>query len=162
MDTSSVLLILFVAIAAVFTLMATMIHIVRPGEIGFVYRRGTFLRLIEPGRLVMVAPIIFRIHRMKTESLHIVVESSAHRAQLQLGIADPSRVPVTVEEVESETRNRASELVLRSLSRYGSDKNHLDTTAAAKEIENRLNTILRDIGLKVESLKMEPLSERRP
>jgi hypothetical protein len=162
MDASSLLLMLLVAIAAASALMATMIHLVRPGEIGFVYRRGTFLRLIEPGHLVMVAPIIFKIHRMKTESLHIVVESSAHRAELQLGIADPSRVPVTVEEVESETRKKASELVLRSLSRYGSDKNHLDTTAAAKGIENRLNTILMDIGLKVDSLKMEPLSEERP
>lgn len=155
MDTDLVLLLLVVAIAAVFALMATMIHIVKPGEIGFVYRRGTFLRLIEPGHLVMAAPIIFKVHRMKTESLHIVVDSSAHRAELQLGISDPSRVPVTVEEVESETRNKASELVLKSLSRYGSDKNHLDTTAAAEEIENRLNTILRDIGFKVVYLKVE-------
>ena len=153
---------LLVAIAAVFAVMATMIHIVKPGEIGFVYRRGTFLRLIEPGHLIMIAPIIYKVHRMKTESLHVVVDSSTHRVELQLGIADPSRIPVTTKEVESETRSKASELVLKSLSRYGSDKNRLDTTAAAEEMKDGLNTILKDIGLRVEHLKVDLLPEKRP
>ena len=161
MDTGSVLLILFVAIAAVGALMATMIHIVKPGEIGLVYRRGAFLRLIKPGHIVMAMPIIFKVHRVKTESLRIVVKSSTYGAELRLGIADPSRVPVPVGEAGLETRNKASELVQKSLSRYGSDKDRLDTTAA-EEIENRLDTILRDEGLKVESLKIERLSEKRP
>ena len=161
MDTGLTLQMLLVAIAAAFALMATMIHIIKPGEIGFVYRRGTFFRLVEPSHIIMIAPIIYKVHRIKTESLHVVVDSSAHRAELQLGIADPSRVPVPVGEAELETRNKASELVQKSLSRYGSDKDRLDTTAA-EEIENRLNTILRDVGLKVERLRVERLSEKRP
>ena len=148
-------------IAAVFALMMTMAHIIRPGEIGFIYRRGSFLRLIEPGFL-MAMPVIFKVYRMKTESLQIVVESSVHRAELQLGIADPSRVPVAVGEVESEARNRASETVLKTLSRYSSNKKHLDLTAAVEETENRLNRSLRDIGLKVVHLKVERLPEKRP
>ena len=160
MDTGLVLLTLLL-IAAVFALMMTMAHIIRPGEIGFIYRRGAFLRLIEPGFL-MAMPVIFRIYRMKTESLQIEVESSAHRAELQLGIADPSRVPVTVGDVESETRNRASEVVLKTFSRYSSDKKYLDTTAAVEEIEDRLNKSLRDMGLEVVRLKVERLPEKRP
>lgn len=159
MDTGLMLLMLL--IAAVFALVLTMTHIIRPGEIGFIYRRGTFLRLIGPS-LNMAMPVIFKIYRMKTESLQIAVESSTHRAELQLGIADPSRVPVTVGDVESETRNRASEVVLKTFSRYSSDKKYLDTTASIEEIEDRLNKSLRDIGLEVVRLKVERLPEKRP
>lgn len=156
MDTGLVLLILFVAIVVVSALMMTGIRIIRPDEIGFIYRRGRFLRLVQPG-LIIAIPIILKVRRMKTESLNIVVESSANRAELQLGIADPSRVPVTAEEIGSEAGNRASELLTKALSRYSSGNDHLDAAAAAKEIENRLDTPLRDIGLKVVDLRIERL-----
>ena len=160
METGLVLLMLLL-IAAVFALMMTMTHIIRPGEIGFIYRRGTFLRFVGPS-LNIAMPVIFKIYRMKTESLQIEVESSTHRAKLQLGIADPSRVPVTVGDVESDARNRASEVVLKTFSRYSSDKKYLDTTAAVEEIEDRLSKSLRDIGLEVVRLKVERLPKKRP
>lgn len=153
MDTSMVLLILFVVIVAVFALMATGIHIIRPGEIGFIYRRGRFLRLVQPG-LAIAIPIILRVHRMRTESLNIVVESSAHRAELQLGIADPSRVPITVDDMDSEIRDLASGVILKAPSLQDSNKNGKDQRDIAEDLKRRLDEAFKDMGLVVKSLRV--------
>ena len=161
MDTSLELLILLVTIVVVFALLTTGIRIVRPGEIGFIYRGRTFLRHTGPA-LVFAPPIIGRVYRVKEESLHIVVESSVPRTEIQLGIADPSKVPMWAKEIESEIKTKVSNHVLKALSRYGYSRNHLDPGAAAEDIKNRLDMSVKNLGLTIVSVRLGEIPEKRP
>ena len=161
MDTGLELLILLVTIVVVLALLTTGIRIVRPGEIGFIYRGRTFLRHTGPA-FIFAPPIIGRVYRVKEESLHIVVESSTPRTEIQLGIADPSKVPMWAKEIESEIRTEVSDLVLKALSRYGSGKSHLNTEATAEDIKSKLDMSVRNLGLTIVSVRLGEISEKRP
>ena len=161
MDEGATLFVTLVMILVVTAILTTGIHIIRPGEIGFIYRGRKFLRHTGPA-FVFGPPIIGRVYRVKVESLLIVVESSVPRAEIQLGIADPSKVPMWAKKIESEIKTQVADLTLKALSRYGSDKSHLDTVAAAEDIKNRLDASVKDLGLTVVDLKLGEVSEKGP
>ena len=161
METGLGLLILLLAIVVVFALLTTGIRVVRPGEIGFVYRGRTFLRHTGPA-FVFGPPIIGRVYRVKEESLQIVVESSVPRTEIQLGIVDPTKVPMWAKELESEIRTKVSDIVLKALSRYGDSRSHLDTVAVAEEIKNELDMSVRELGLTIMYVRLGDSSEKKP
>lgn len=152
MDDGTILLILFVTMVMVFSVLMTGFHIVRQDEIGFVYRGKKFVRHSGPG-FVMSQPLIGKVHRMKAESLHIMVESPGVRTEAILAIADPQRVPVTVNDMDSEIRNLASEVVLETPSLQDPGKNGKDQRDIAEDLKRRLDEAFKDIGLVVKLLR---------
>ena len=164
MDEGTTLLVTLVMIVVVVAILTTGVHIVKPGEIGFVYRGRKFLRHSGPAFL-MGPPIISKIYRMKAESLHIVFESSSPRTEVLLGIADPSRVPVTVEGLDSEIRNLSSKTIKEVLSRRKAGGNGTDLEVVAEEMRLGLNKSFENMGLSVNSVKVgdrhfgSPISE---
>jgi regulator of protease activity HflC (stomatin/prohibitin superfamily) len=151
MDDGVTLLVTLVMVIVVTGILTTGIHIVKPGEIGFMYRGRKFLRHSGPAFL-MGPPIIGKIYRMKAESLHIVFESSSPRMEILLGIADPSRVPITTQDLDSEIKDSTSKAVREVLSRTKSAGSQPDLKTLAEELKLRLDKSLEILGLRVRSI----------
>jgi len=150
MDGFVVLLIPVIVVTAILT---TGIRIVKPGEVGFVYRGRRFVGFTGPA-FVFAPPVVGRVYRMKEESLHIVVESSVPKTEVLLEIANPSIFPITEEGVLTKIRNQVSESVLKILSHRGADDKSQEDRTAADDIRNGLTSSFREIGLIVKRVKV--------
>lgn len=144
---------MIVVMTLTFATLMTGVHVVRPGEIGFVYRGRKFLGHTGPA-FVLATPIIGRVYRMKAESLHVLVESSVPETEILLEIADHSRFPIAEKDVDSEIRSRTSESVLEALSRQDTDGGFWDARTSAEDIRNRLNTSFKEMGLVVKYVRL--------
>jgi regulator of protease activity HflC (stomatin/prohibitin superfamily) len=151
MDQGLTLLITIMVIMAVVTLLTTGVRVVKPGEIGFVYRGRKFLRHIGPA-FVIAPPIIGKVYRMRVESLHAVFESLEPRTEILLDIANPSRVPITAQDLDSEIKDSTSKAVREVLSRTKSAGSQPDLKTLAEELKLRLDKSLETLGLRVKSI----------
>ena len=156
MDEGFVLLITIMMIMVTIAVLTTGIHIIRPGEIGLIYRGKKFLRHSGPA-FVMGPPIIGKVYRIKAKSLHIMFESptsSSPSMEILLYIADPSRIPTTVKDLDSEIRGLASVAVNEARSRINAAGNPTDYAAVAEKMRLRLDKSFEKIGLKVSIIKV--------
>lgn len=152
MTEGMILLVLLVAMAVTFSILMTGIHIVRQDEIGFVYRGKKFVQQSGP-RIVVSTPIIGKVHRMKAKSLHITVEPSNPRTEVILSIADPSKVPVTVKDLDFEIRNSISNAITKAPQFQESCRDSKDPSDIAENLKDMLDESLRDMGFVVKSLR---------
>jgi len=159
-----VLLLVMVIICVVLGIMTTGIHIVRKGEIGFLYRGERFLRQFGPS-FVVGPPIIGKMYRLDERALRITFgpsspgrtyEGSAKnpRTEITLGIADPPRVPIRNADLSGEIRELVSETYRRATSRTRSWEEGNNPRELARELRTDLDRVLGKIGLRVTSLKV--------
>lgn len=159
-----ILLLLVIVIVTVFVVITTGVHIVRPGEIGFLYRRGKFLRHFGPA-FVFGPPVISKMYRLNVKTLHIQFEPPMSKArnggailnlktEMTLDIANPSRVPVRDQNLAAEVRRLTSDAFEKTVSRMRSEENHNDPSTIAKELRTNLNEAVERIGLRVTYLKV--------
>lgn len=159
-----VLLLLAIVIVAVFVVITTGVHIVRPGEIGFLYRRGKFLKHFGPA-FVFGTPVISKMYRLNVKTLHILFEHPVSKVrdvgttlnlktEMTLDIADPSRVPIRDENLGAEVRRLASDAFEKTVSRMRSEEDRNDPSTIAKELRTSLNEAIERIGLRVAYLKV--------
>lgn len=165
MDAQSLsLLLLVVVIVVVLAVMTTGIHIVRPGEIGFLYRRDKFLRLSGPA-LVFGPPIIGKMYRLNVKTLHILLEHPAVKmmsggatlnlkTEVTLDIANPSTVPIRSGDLGAEMKRQVSDAFEETISRMRSGENLNDPSAFAEELSSRLNRAVGKLGVRVASVKV--------
>jgi len=145
--------ILISVIIAVFAVLTTGVRIVKPGEVGFVYRGRRFIGFTGPA-FVFAPPVVGRVYRMKEESLNIIVELSVPKTEVLLEIANPSIFPIAEEDVLTKIRSEVSESVLRILSQRGADDRSLDLSVAAEDIRKKLNTSFLEAGVIVKRVKV--------
>jgi len=165
MDAQSLsLLIVVVVIVVVLAVMTTGVHIVRPGEIGFLYRRNKFLRLSGPA-LVFGPPFIGKMYRLNAKTLRILLERPAVKmmnegtalnlkTEVTLDIVDPSMVPIRNGDLGAEVKRLASDAFKETISRMRSREDHNDPSAFAKELGNNLNRAVEKMGFRVASVKV--------
>ncbi len=137
----------------VIAIITTGIHIVKPGEIGILYRGRKCLRHFGPS-FVFSTPIVSKMYIVKAESFHIVFEPPNPRVEVLLEIADPSRVPIAVKDLDFEIRNVATGTVRGRLTQTNAAMNRADLVVDAEELTLRLNKSFEKMGLRVGSVKV--------
>jgi regulator of protease activity HflC (stomatin/prohibitin superfamily) len=153
MDPGVALLLTVIMIVVVIAIITTGIHIVKPGEIGFLYRGRKCLRHFGPA-FVFSTPIVSKMYKVKTESFHILFEPPNPRIEALLEIANPSRVPIAVKDLDSEIRNLASDTVRGRFTQMNAAMNRADFVVDAEELTLRLNKSFEKMGLRVSSVKV--------
>ena len=94
------------------------------------------------------------MYKVKAESFHILFEPPNPRVEVLLEIADPSRVPIAIKDLDSEIRNLASDTVRGRLTQMNAAMNRADFVVNAEELTLRLNKSFEKMGLRVISVKV--------
>jgi len=164
MDPGATLLVTFVMIIVVTAVISTGIHIVKPGEIGFLYKRKKFLNYFRPG-FIFGPPIVSRMYRLDATTLHILLKPPALKmrdegeirnleTEVMFDIADPSRVPIRSKGLGEEIRTLASSIFEETIPRMRSREHRDDAGAIAKELMICLNREVDKMGFRVAAVRV--------
>ncbi|MCJ7562886.1 MAG: hypothetical protein MUO84_07765 [Thermoplasmata archaeon] len=159
MDTLVAILVTITMVVVVLFILITGIHIIRPGQIGFLYRGKTFIRDFGPS-IVFGPPLISRMYKInRGEVLHFILDSSStggRRArttpgfeiEVTLDITDPSKVPVLKGDLKLEAHGIVSRAMEKAISHIERESETQDQAAIARELRIVLEKSLKVIGLR--------------